>query len=110
MARKIKQFKYYPPAEGEEDKITPKFINGTIFAEEGGVYPILQLGIQGLPGTKFYLNGSIYPICIGLSGIYDLEVKNGVIISKLEFSADSMAKYKNGSVLIVDIIYEEKEG
>jgi len=109
MARKIKQFKYYPPVKNEEDEISKKFINGTIFAEEG-VFPILQLGIQGLPGTKFYLNGSIYPICIGLSGIYDLEVKNGVIISKLEFSADSMAKYKNGSVLIVDIIYEEKEG
>ena len=109
MARKIKQFKYYPPAKDKEDTLKPKFINGTIFAEDG-VYPILQLGIQGLPGTKFYLNGSIYPICIGLSGIYDLEVKNGVIISKLEFSADSMAKYKNGSVLIIDVIYEEKEG
>ena len=104
MARKIKQFKY--PAGN--DVSSDMFKDGTIFAEKG-VYPILQLGIQGLPGTKFYLNGSIYPICIGLSGIYDLEVKNGVIISKLEFSADSMAKYASGSVLIVDVIYEEKE-
>jgi hypothetical protein len=36
--------------------------------------PIVQLGIQSVPGTKFYLNGSNNPIIIGNTGIYELDL------------------------------------
>jgi len=114
MARTIKQFRY---CGSNNDNNSPAssiegYKTGSIF-DQHRVYPILQLGIQGLPGTKFYLNGSIYPIYIGDSGIYDLEVKNGVRINHLRFDETSLRRYTNTStskpILIVDVIYEKKE-
>ncbi len=74
-------------------------------------YPILQLGIQGPPGTEFYLNGSNEPIKIGASGIFDLDIKNNARITELTFNSSSLSKITNdGQYIIVDIIYEGEEG
>ena len=122
MAKKIKQFRLYnapvKTSSGEYDftnctKNSPQ--NATLEMYESGevfegVYPISQLGIQASPGTKFYLNGSVYPIVIGASGIYDLDIKNGARVTGLSFREDSLQEIvTSGSYLIVDVLYGEEE-
>ena len=112
MANKVKQFRYY--GENEKEKNSPSdvkrfnFTDGSVFAN---TLPILQLGIQTLPGTRFFLNGSSDPIIIGSTGIYELDLSGEVEISKLEFELESLKRInemQNG-YLIVDIIYEDEE-
>jgi len=111
MSKKLKQFRYYGEGDSRNSPIgatAQQYETGTIF---GGVFPIAQLGIQALPGTKFYLNGSIKPIYIGASGIYDLDIKNGARVTSLGF--DLMSLYNiNASgtgYLLVDVLYGEEE-
>ena len=113
MARKVKQFRYY----GEDDdhgsaKNQPsgckmaEFINGNIFSS---YYPIVQLGIQAMPGAKFYINVSDAPIIIGQTGIYELDLNGKTEISHLYFYRESMEQINelNNALLIVDIVYDD---
>lgn len=119
MARRVKQFRYYgeghsdnQPSQitisnGSNETVTyVKYVNGEVFAN---YYPILQLGIQALPGTKFYLNNSIEPIVIGYTGIYELDLNGEAEITKITFDRYSMAQVNelNNALLIVDIIYDD---
>ena len=112
MAKKIAQFYYKSDNANERNRPSgakkAAFIDGTIFAD---VFPISQLGIQGLPGTKFYLNGNINPIVIGASGIYDLDIKNGARVTDLSFATNSMNNIDNSNsgYLIVDVLYGEED-
>lgn len=111
MAKKLLQFRYkvkgdeynYPKSAAGED-----FISGDVFSN---VMPISQLGIQALPGTKFYLNGAVNPIVIGVSGIYDLDIRNGARITNLRFSKESIERIEGsiGGYLIVDVLYGEED-
>lgn len=118
MAKKVLQFRYY----GEDnEKNFPAGVKYTDFIrnEAGNVFntgrynviPISQLGIQSLPGTKFYLNGAVNPIVIGVSGIYDLDIRNGARITELCFSKNSMERVKDelNGYLIVDVLYGEED-
>lgn len=106
MAKKIMQFRYY----GENnDKNQPSNINKQTLAS-GSIFsnylPIIQLGIQTVPGSKFYLNNGTTPIVIGSTGIYELDLDGVSSITQLAFDAASIAALDgnlNGS-LIVDII------
>ena len=73
--------------------------------------PACHIGIQALPGTKFYLNGSYLPTVIGYTGIYELELDNTSQITSIRFDDESIDRIaKNGETfLIVDLIYEEDE-
>ena len=85
------------------DLVTGNFISGYA--------PIVQLGIQALPGTRFYLNDAIEPIIIGDTGIFEIELKGVIEISKIQFdcvSLDTIAKNKS-AILIVDTIYISQE-
>ena len=62
-----------------------KLVDGSVF-DTPSCYPIVQLGIQTLPGTKFYLNNSIEPIIVGYTGIYELDLDNQTEIFKLTFN------------------------
>lgn len=112
MARNIKQCRYYNESDSERNQ--PKglskadLINGKVFEK---FKPILQLGIQTLPGTKFYLNDSIDPIIVGYTGIYELELDDQTEIFNLTFNKDSMDLIDTNpnGYLIVDILYEENE-
>ena len=60
--KRIQQFRYYGvnspknSLDGDSNSHTKsQFIAGSIFPN-----PILQLGIQSLPGTKFYVNGKTH--------------------------------------------------
>ena len=124
MAYKVKQFRYYNDKSSEvtESKrnqpttldgtttlITSEhYVNGDVFGKH---FPVTQLGIQALPGTKFYLNEAVDPVIIGATGIYELDLTNGIQISKISFDPKSMEIIKNNdnAFLIVDIIYDDGE-
>ena len=125
MAYKVIQYRYYnddsskvsgskrnqPCTLNDSTTLVSKthYINGDVF---GTYFPVVQFGVQALPGTKLYLNESVDPIIIGTTGIYELELDNGVQISSISFDADSMITIENNNnaYLIVDIIYDDGEG
>jgi|GEM_PF-2480447 len=122
MANRIKQFRYYndtadgvsknQPAQvvGEDggliDTTYQHYVSGLVFGDN---FPVLQLGIQALPGTKFKLNNAVDPIIIGLTGIYELDLVGQTEITAIQFDADSMVNINNNNnaYLIVDIIYDD---
>ena len=116
MAKKIKQFRYYAENDTNTNpNYTRNFpssisyrnlVSGSIFATST---PIVQLGIQALPGTRFYLNGNNNPIIIGNTGIYELDLQGQGEITALSFEATSIQAIRDNeyAYLIVDIIYEE---
>ena len=106
MANKIMQFRYYGEkvSNNQPSNISASNLaSGHIFS---GYLPITQLGIQTLPGTKFYLNNSIYPVVIGSTGIYELDLKDVTQITEIHFDKRSLnlINENNNAYLIVDII------
>lgn len=111
MARRIAQVRYYGPNDQRNTSSTTqnKFVSGSIF---NPYYPIKQLGIQTLPGVRFRLNNATnYPIIIGHTGIYELELDDKVDIINLAFEGASMRMIADNpeAYLIVDILYESQE-
>ena len=106
MAKQIMQFRYY--AE-KNPKTQPKNLTkgqlqvGSVFTD---YTPITQLGIQALPGTKFYLNYSTTPIIIGSTGIYELDLEGLSEITHISFDPSSIENINknNNAYLIVDVI------
>ena len=110
MAKKVKQIRYYSDNH-EQTHGGPTYrnlISGSVFSN---YVPILQLGIQTMPGTKFYLNGSNNPIIVGNTGVYELNLQGLTEINSLQFDASSLSLIKSNesAYLIVDIIYEDGE-
>ena len=110
MAKRVKQIRYYNDNSGNNygNPNYRNLISGSVFKD---YVPMLQLGIQSLPGTKFYLNGSNNPIIIGNTGIYELDVQGLTEINSLQFDASSLSliRNNNNAYLIIDIIYEDGE-
>lgn len=113
MARKVKQIRFYGDNKAGQDKNWPNDLasnhlrSGSAFSK---YTPIKQLGIQTMPGVKFYLNNSVEPIIVGSTGIYELNVENMTDITALYFDATSINMINNTpslSYIIVDILYEE---
>lgn len=112
MAKQVKQFRYYGDNNPNNTSRTTfkGLINGEVFKD---YVPILQLGIQALPGTRFFLNGNTTsPIIVGGTGIYDLDLNGLTEITALQFAATSLnaIKNNNNAYLIVDIIYDNGVG
>ena len=110
MAKHIMQFRYYNDEQGNnnqpEDLNAESLNKGTIFAK---YLPFTQLGIQALPGTRFFLNDNIEgPIIIGSTGIYELELEGISKISSLKFDSKSLKLIADNpnAFLIIDVIYE----
>lgn len=106
-ARKIKQLRYYFDGCPKNAGYTSmdQYCDETSFSYFA---PIEQLGIQSLPGTKFYLNQSLDPIIIGGTGIYELDLRNTTaILSSLRFDKESMETIQNldNGFLIIDLVY-----
>lgn len=109
MAKKIQQVRYYAQRDrrNQPEQLTMNYLaSGVVFE-----YPIVQLGIQSLPGVKFYLNHSTSPITLGYTGIYDLELDGITEINHLSFDPASLNLINSNpdSYLIVDFIYESQE-
>lgn len=110
LAKQVKQFRFYGEgnAKNSENMSAVRLTKNNIF--EG--YPeISQLGIQSLPGTEFYLNESTYPIVIGNTGIYELDVAGIADITNIKFEPKSILAIENSptAYLILDIIYDDEE-
>ena len=112
MAKIVKQFRFY--SDENAGKNQPNDVNstgyttGTVFER---YFPILQLGVQALPGTMFYLNNAPDPIIIGRTGIYELDLQEETVISSMRFdiaSINTINANKN-AYLIVDIICDGGE-
>lgn len=111
MSKKIEQVRFYKNGDSRNSPnglSMNRLISGSVFSNPSK-YPILQLGIQTLPGVKFYLNNAITPITVGYTGIYDLDLEGITEITQLNFDKDSMIMINSNpdSYLIVDFIYEE---
>lgn len=111
MAKQVKQFRYYSEDAIGVTSNYPSNINkyGLVSGSNFATYmPISKLGIQSVPGTKFYLNNSTNPIIIGNTGIFELDLNEQTEIIALQFDNKSI-DYINSNInayLIVDIIYE----
>lgn len=111
MAKKVAQIRYYGD---ESNQNYPSGLNKKSLRKGSTFYnykPIKQLGIQTMPGVKFYLNGSIEPVIVGSTGIYELNVENLANITSLSFDYTSLSMIENSETayLIIDLLYE-KEG
>lgn len=111
MAKRIQQFRYYTNKHVNNQPTNISYqnlVSGSIFSN---YLPITQLGVQGLPGMKFYLNNSREGIIIGNTGIYELDLQGQAEITALSFDAASVNAVRNNEngYLIVDIIYDNGE-
>lgn len=117
MAKAIKQFRYFGDNAAKNQPkgvISNDFVSGNIFSGDTSLdsqsyYPIVQLGIQALPGTKFYLNDSIEPIIIGARGLFELDLDGVAEITQLSFDPSSINLIKtiDNAYVIVDIVYDD---
>ena len=115
MAKIVKQYRYY---YNEAQKNQPSNLTWEELAE-GSVFftdnlkSIIQLGIQTLPGTQFYINNSDknYPIIVGTTGIYELDLQGISEITALSFNPESLQIIDNvgNAFLIIDALYEIEE-
>lgn len=84
-------------------------VSGSIF---NSITPIIKLGIQAIPGTRFRVNSNKDWIIIGMTGIYELDLSaSSATIMKLQFdetSLDIIDKNEN-AYLIIDIMSEQME-
>ena len=108
MAKRVKQFRFFSSTDTSHNTSNTTFqslMSGNVFAD---VLPILQLGIQALPGTKFYVNSSTSPIVIGVTGVYEMSLQDNTQITSLSFDGNSLDTIANSSTggLIIDITYE----
>lgn len=104
------QFRYYGQTNS---KNYPKLFNyrgtlttGNILENYG---TITHLGIQGKPGTTFYLNGSTSPITIGSTGIYELNLTGLSYISRINFDVNTLDNLETDDStrgILIDIIYD----
>lgn len=113
MARKVQQIRYYGDNKSDNAKNQPANLTGNRL-RSGSVFsqytPMKQIGIQSMPGVKFYLNNSTEPIVIGSTGIYELNVENMTEITALSFDTTSINMINqtpSTSYIIVDILYED---
>lgn len=112
MAKYLKQFRYY--GEGSSLNSPLGSINrknlatGSIFFNSSNLTSIAALGIQTLPGVKFYLNDSVDSIIIGSTGVFELNLASNYEVTSLRFDTESLnliGDASNGAYLIVDIVY-----
>lgn len=123
MAKKLYQYRY---SNDGDNKNRPLFIepndskgikgelpinavgliNGAIFSNR---MPIVQLGVQAPPGTKFYLNHGMDPVIVGTTGIFELDLQDGAQITAMRFDKKSVENIirTETAMLMIDILYEE---
>ena len=119
MANRVKQFRYYSDSASENNQpqmlsdgqtavAYSHYVSGDVFGE---CFPVTQLVIHAIPGTKFSLNDAVEKIIIGSTGIYELELNEQTQITNIQFDARSMELIRdnNNAFLIVDIIYDDGE-
>ena len=73
----------------------------------------IKIGIQTLPGVKFYLNNTQPGIIINHTGVYELDLTDiTTTVNSLYFDPESLARISeiDGANLIVDVMYKSEKG
>ena len=109
--KKIMQFRYegfgnsnnYPSFSDYNTAL----VNGNIFED----YRLIsKLGIQAPIGMRFYLNNGQYPITIGKTGIYELDLEAIGRIHSIRFVEEDLEEYfadeELHNRLLIDIVYD----
>ena len=116
MKRYVKQIRYYGEGSDLNSKLSNNSAMNASSLANGGAFndytPIVKLGIQALPGTKFYLNGSEEGVIIGNSGLFELDLEDRIQITGLRFSPTSLQNINamgEKAHLLIDIVYERTE-
>lgn len=110
MAKKVGQIRWFGDSRASQnypaDVTLAKLRYGTAFPK---TYPIVQIGIQTLPGTKIYLNAHTVPVVVGATGIYELSVDGLANLTNIQFDNKSLEIIENNdnAYVIIDYIYEE---
>lgn len=113
MSKTIKQYRFYGDGNqhNQPQNISKENMNeGDIFLSDSIIQElgmITNLGIQGLPGTKFYINDNPSPIILGMMGVFELDLSNYSFIYKIKVDYDSAKTIENteDGYLIIDTIY-----
>ena len=127
MIKKVKQFRFFGDSnlifnsndqeqqtyhqmdDNQPDGLSSNdLMSGEIFKS---FLPIIQLGVQTLPGVKFHLNTNLDPIIVGSSGIYELDLTDSSVkITYISFEQKSLELINNSpdGYLIIDIVYQEE--
>lgn len=115
MSKAVRQYRFYNSTDTVRNQPSSinvaNLISGSIFFNEAELGAITQLGIQTLPGTKFYLNNSITPVIVGYTGIYELDLRSEAEITALSFESASVNTINSigNAYLIVDAVYEVED-
>lgn len=114
MAKAIRQYRYYGENNNKnypENISVENLTEGSIFFLENNLTSITQLGIQTLPGIKFYLNDTTKPIIVGSTGIYELELEGIAEIKSMTIDPNSLKTIEDvgSAYLIIDALYEKEE-
>lgn len=107
----IKQFRYY--GKNDSRNYPANIMNYDVLSRQNiflGYGSITQMGIQAPAGTIMYLNNEqLYPIIIGETGIYEIDLQDFGFITAIRFEGKSLNRFDaSGSTdcLLIDIIYE----
>lgn len=101
---KVREQLYNYPPEITQTKLS----SGSIFQN---FTPIVKLGIQSIPGTKFRINANLEWIILGINGMYEIDLTNSsASINSLTFDDQSLLNIQNNKngYLLIDIMYEEE--
>ena len=112
MAVRMAQFRYYGEKHPNNQPLDNSWATYCTQETFRKYSPITQLGIQTLPGTRFYINSGITPIIIGATGVFELDTTNtSATITGLRIDQSSMELIKNldNGHLIIDIVYGQQE-
>ena len=109
--KKIMQFRF----EGFQNKNNyPDFSDYNAVLTQGNIFKdyssVSKMGIQGPVGLKFHLNRGDFPITIGKTGIYEIDLEGIGRINSIQFDpADISTFFPNDNQtnrLLIDIIYD----
>jgi len=107
MGKSLKQFRYvYDKTKPGGVEISPQAFNEIQSNKENKIY-VISLYIQTLPGVTININGQ--SVKIGITGVYELEQKAGMIISNISMDESSLNLIRNNAdaYLIFNAIYKE---
>ena len=106
----IRQFRYYGKNHKDNFPSNMTYSNLTRSNIFSGYGTITRMGIQAPRGTVMYLNNEQrYPITIGETGIYEIDLEDYGQIYGIRFEGTSLdALDRQGSTgrLFIDIVYE----
>lgn len=112
MAKYVNQIRYYGDGnvKNSASNITLQTLqSGSAFHN---TFPIVQLGVQTLPGMKIYINNHTNPVIVGQTGIYELNVDGISYITDLRFDGSTLKiinDNQKNTYLIVDYLYEKED-